>query len=178
MRSKRLRRERAVSSGIATVFMVAVVVLLGATMSVAFGAAVNTQPPAPATTFEYQKFEDGTDDGHDMVEMTLTGGQSLEAKQLLLVASEPVDLGAPPDTFWEEGETTGEKLTEGDDQIGIGDTWEAGESIHFSKHGELEGITVRLVWNPTEVEKDGENGKAPSDVIGEDSYVILRFTVQ
>jgi hypothetical protein len=69
-------------------------------------------------------------------------------------------------------------VTEGNDQVQIGETWEAGESIHLSRDGELEGVTIRLVWNPVEVDKDGAGGRDPSEVVGEDSYVLLRFTVR
>jgi FlaG/FlaF family flagellin (archaellin) len=166
---------RGVSSGIATIFMVAVVVLLGATLSIAFGATVDEPTPAPTATFDYQKHERGA--SPDEVEITLTGGEPLVAKKLMVVASEPVDLGTPGN-YWSEGETTGEKVTEGNDQVQIGETWNAGESIFLSRDGELEGVTVRLVWNPVEVDKDGAGGREASDVIGEDSYVLLRFTVK
>ena len=175
MVSDELVDDRAVTSGIATIFMVAVVVLLGATLSVAFGATVDKPTPSPTATFEYQKHERGT--SPDEVEITLTGGEPLEAKKLMVVASEPVDLGTPGN-YWSEGETTGEKVTEGNDQVQIGETWEAGESIHLSRDGELEGVTIRLVWNPVEVDKDGAGGRDPSEVVGEDSYVLLRFTVR
>jgi hypothetical protein len=42
----------------------------------------------------------------------------------------------------------------------------------------LEGVTIRLVWNPTEVDKDEAGGKKPSELIGEDAHVLLRFTVR
>lgn len=170
-------RDRAVTSGISTILLVATVVLLGATLSVAFGETVGkAQNPPPTATFEHQKLENGAD--ADTVEIVLTGGEPLAANQLLLVASKPVDLGGsatPPNA---EYATVGEKLTEGDDQVEIGSVWETGESVLFGANGDLEGVTVRLVWNPVEVDKDGANGKKPSDVIGENSHVLLKFTVR
>jgi hypothetical protein len=157
--------------------MVSVVVLLGATLSVAFGTTVDTvQNPPPTATFEHQKFENGADD--DTVEIVLTGGESLRADQLLLVASKPVDLGGPDTPPNGDYATTGEKLTEGNDQTGIGRMWEAGEPILLGANGDLEGVTIRLVWNPIEVDKDGAGGTEPSEVIGESSHVLLRFTVE
>lgn len=169
--------NRGVTSGISTILMVAVVVLLGATLSVAFGETVTkAQNPPPTATFEHEKIENGANS--DTVELVLTGGESLEADRLLLVASKPVDLGGsstPPNPGYA---TTGEKLTEGSDQVEIGSVWEAGESILFGANGDLEAVTVRLVWNPIEVHKDGAGGTEPSDVIGENSHVLLKFTVK
>jgi hypothetical protein len=170
--------DRGVTAGISIIFMVAVVVVLGATLTVAFGQTVDSvQNPPPTGTFEHQKSERGAD--KDQLKLTLTGGEALEAKRLLIVATEPVDLGRPGH-FCDSCATTGEKLTEGDDQVRIGDTWEAGESIHLrgTGTGELEGVTIRLVWNPVEVDKDDANGREPSEIVGENSHVLLKFTVE
>jgi len=85
----------------------------------------------------------------DQLKLTLTGGESLEAKRSLIVATEPVDLGRPGQ-FCDSCATTGESLTEGNDQGRIGDTRETGESVRLrgTGTGELEGVTVLLVWNP------------------------------
>jgi FlaG/FlaF family flagellin (archaellin) len=170
-------RDRGVSTGVSVMLMVAVALVLGVTLSAAFGAtASELRNPPPTATFEHTKTENGADS--DTVELTLTGGERLRADRLLLVATTPVDLGGsetPPNPGYA---TVGEKLTEGDDQTEIGSTWDVGETVLFGAGGDLEGETIRLVWNPVEVEKDGANGREPSDVIGENSHVLLKFTVQ
>jgi len=169
-------RDRAVTSGVSTILMVALVVLLGTTLFVAFGTLADVVAEPPTAAFDHQKAENGASD--DVVTVTLAHGDSLRTDRLLLVASKPVDLGGSDTAPNPSYATVGEKLSEGDDQVGVGDTWNVGESIRFGANGDLEGVTIRLVWNPTEVDKDGAGGREPSELVGEDAHVLLRFTIR
>jgi flagellin-like protein len=167
--------DRAVTPVIATILMVAVVVVLATTISVYFYGLGNTIEPAPNAAFEQQLLDE--DGPNERLEVTLTHEDGIRANRVLIVATEPVDIGGP-DTDPNGGyATVGEKLTEGNDQSGVGDYWTAGETIKLGGVGDLSGITIRIVWNPTEVKKDGAGGREPSEVIGENAAVIWEHTV-
>jgi len=168
-------KNRAVSPVISVILMIAVAVVIAATISAAAYDITEVTQPGPTAAFEQQLLnEDGS---NERLELTLTHGDKIRADQVLIVATEPVDIGGP-DTDPNGGYATiGEKLTEGDDQSGVGEYWTSGESILLGGVGDLSGTTIRVVWNPTEVQKDGENGKAPSDLIGEKSVLLWEYTV-
>lgn len=163
-------KNRAVSPVISVILMIAVAVVIAATISAAAYDIPEVTQPGPTAAFEQQLLnEDGS---NERLELTLTHGDKIRADQVLIVATEPVDIGGP-DTDPNGGYATiGEKLTEGDDQSGVGEYWTSSESILLGGVGDLSDITIRVVWNPTEVQKDGLNGKAPSDLIGE-NYILL-----
>jgi hypothetical protein len=52
----------------------------------------------------------------------------------------------------------------------------AGEGLPVGGAGGLEGATVRTAWTPTGTGDDGAGGPEPSEVVGEDSYVIGSYT--
>jgi FlaG/FlaF family flagellin (archaellin) len=164
---------------IATVLLIAIILIVaGAVGHTFYDTIADGQQPAPQVAFEYDHHENGAND--DTVTLTHTGGDVLMADRLILIASKPVDLGGPDESDPKPNPgyaTVGEKLTEGNDQTGIGEQWSTGESIIFGAAGDLEGTTVRLVWNPVEIDKDGFNGKRPSGVVGEDSYILYKFTI-
>jgi len=169
-------KKRAVSSVISVLLMTAVAVILAATVSVIALDIIDASQPAPSAGFEQRLLDE--DSTEERLELTLTHGDRIRADQVLIVSTEPVDIGGP-DTSPNGGyATVGEKLTEGNDQSGVGDYWTAGESILLGGVGDLSGITIRVVWNPTEVQKDGQNGRAPSALIGENSAIIWEYTVK
>jgi flagellin-like protein len=171
-----MRNDRAVSPIIAVLLMTAVAILIAATVSVfVLDISETVDQSGPTAAFEQQLLDDGSSD--ERLEVTLTQGDHLRADQVMIVATEPVDLGganADPNGGYA---TVGEKLTEGADQTGVGEYWTSGESILIGGVGDLSEVTVHVVWNPTEVRKDGQGGKAPSDIIGESSVILWTHTV-
>jgi len=175
---------RAVAPVIGVVILVGVVTILSAVVAgFTLTQERGLQDPGPTATFEFELTEDA--DGNDLLLVTHTAGDSIPLDRLLLAAEKPVDLGGADNAPSQGYATTGEKLDEGDGQVGIGETWESGETIEVlagdyddsPSADELEGVTLRLVWNPREVDKDDQGGKAPSSVVGESSVVLFRHTV-
>jgi FlaG/FlaF family flagellin (archaellin) len=177
-----LNGERAVAPVLGVVILVGVVAILSAVVAgYTLTQERGLQNPGPTATFEFELTED--DDGNDLLLVTHTAGDSIPLDRLLLAAEKPVDLGGSNNAPSQGYATTGEKLDEGDGQVGVGETWESGETIEVlaGDYGpgadELDGVTLRLVWNPREVDKDDQGGKAPSSVVGESSVVLFKHTV-
>jgi FlaG/FlaF family flagellin (archaellin) len=171
-----------VSPVVGVVMIVGVTVVLSAVVAgYGFTQQRGLQSPGPTATFEFDLVQN--DDGNDLLLVTHSAGEPIALDKLLLVADRPVDLGGANNDPSQTYATTGEKLDEGNGQVGIGETWEAGETIEVlagdygSGPDELDGVTLRLVWNPREVDKDGQGGKAPSSVVGERSAVLFRHEV-
>ena len=168
--------DRAATPVIGAILMIAVVVVLATTVTVYFYSISNTTEPAPNAVFDKQLLDEGGD--NERLEVTLTSGSKIRANQVLIVSTEPIDIGGP-DTPPNSGfATVGEKLTEGEDQSGVGNYWTAGERIKLGREGDLSGITVRIVWNPTEIKKDDAGGQEPSELIGENAAVIWEYTIK
>jgi flagellin-like protein len=167
---------RAVSSVISVIIMVAIVVVLAATVSVFVLEQDDwSTEPSPNAVFDRELLDEGKDS--ERLEVTHTHGNRLRANQILIVATDPVDLGGSNADPTGSYATIGEKLTEGEDQTGIGKYWEPGESILIGGVGDLSDITIRIVWNTTEVDKDDQNGKAPSDLVGKNSFILWKYTL-
>lgn len=169
-------KNRAVSSVIAVLLMTAVTVIIAATVTVFVYDISSATQPGPSASFEQELLDEGESD--ERLELTLTHGDEIRADQVLIVSTEPVDIGGPDTAPNGRFATVGEKLTEGNDQSGVGDYWTAGESILLGGVEDLSGITIRVVWNPVEVRKDGEGGRAPSELIGENSVILWEHTVE
>lgn len=177
--------DRGVTPVVGLVVLVGVVAILSAVVAgYVFTQERGLQDPGPTATFEFELTEDAG--GNDLLLVTHTAGDSIPLDRLLLVAEQPVDLGGSNNDPSQDYATTGEKLDEGGGQVGIGETWESGETIEVlagdydddsSSADELDGVTLRLVWNPAEVDKDGQGGKAPSSVVGESSVVLFKHSV-
>jgi len=168
--------NRAVSSVIAVLLMTAVTVIIAATVTVFVYDISSATQPGPSASFEQQLLDESESD--ERLELTLTHGDEIRADQVLIVSTEPVDIGGPDTDPNDRFATVGEKLTEGNDQSGVGDYWTAGESILLGGVGDLSGITIRVVWNPVEVQKDDRGGRDPSELIGENSVILWEHTVE
>lgn len=168
--------NRAVTPAISTILMVAVVVTLAATTS-AFVLDLGNEAtePGPNVVLEDRLVDNGESD--ERLQLTLTHGGPVRANQVMIIASQPVDLGGPDTSPNGDYATVGEKLTEGSDQTGVGTHWEVGETILIGGVGDLEGTTIRAVWTPSEIKKDGQGGKAPSEVASESGTVIWKLTI-
>lgn len=169
--------SRGVSSVVAVVLMVAVVVILGSAVGAFVFGLGDQQTPAPSISVSHQTVVDGSE---RTIAVTLEAGDAVQTDKLYVIASKDIDIGGPPgsSTAANEGFASNlEKFTESSGsnppQVGIGDTWEAGETIYLDPIGSADGVTVGIYWNTDPV--DGVN---PGTVSGEDSYKIAEFTVQ
>ncbi|WP_276260192.1 type IV pilin N-terminal domain-containing protein [Haloglomus litoreum] len=164
--------QRGVSSVIGAVLAVAIVVMLGSvigTFALSFGDSV--QPQAPQVQVSHAV----TDDADPLIAITHESGESLAIDQLYVTASTPVDIGSATtanDDHASEREAFAESSGGNPPQVDIGETWDAGETVYLDPEGDIEGLTVRVLWNTQPVE-----GVNPGSVEGADSYTLVEFTV-
>jgi len=169
------RRSRAVTPVISTILLVAIAVILAATVSVfALGFTDDVSAERPVVSVSYDLVPDG---GEQTIAITNTQGDPVEAAHLTVVGSTDVDVGGPPGTGG-GGEATErfasprERFDEGGDQVGVGDAWEAGETVHVDPVGSVEDVTVRFVWSEQPV-----TGVNPGSPEGKTTHVIAKVTV-
>lgn len=170
-------RERGVSPVIGTVMMVSVVVILASVASVVvFDLGGGQQSPAPPVAVEHEVVADG---GDPVIAITLRSGEAVRTDRLYTGGSTPMDIGGSPssstpanDAYASDRETFTESSGSNPPQVGIGETWEAGETVYLDPTGSVEGTTVRIYWNTEPVE-----GINPGTVTGEDSYRVVTFSV-
>lgn len=167
---------RGVSSVVAVVLMVAVVVILGSAVGGFVFGLGDQQTSAPSVGVSHQTVVDGTE---QTIAVTLEAGNAVETNKLYVIASKDIDIGGAPGTSTPANQdfaSSLEKFTESSGsnspQVGIGDTWEAGETIYLDPVGAADGVTVAIYWNT-----DPVKGVNPGTVSGQDSYKIAEFTV-
>jgi FlaG/FlaF family flagellin (archaellin) len=170
--------ERAATSVVGTVYLVGIVVVLAGTASVfVLGFGSPATEAAPQVTVSHATVEHG---GDPLVAVTLEAGDSVRADRLYVVASDPVDIGGGPgsgvvandDPGWTSERERFDESSDGDPQVGVGETWDAGETAYLDPAGALEGLTVGIYWTDDAVE-----GVNPGTVEGENTYKIAKFTV-
>jgi hypothetical protein len=167
--------ERAAANVLGDLYVVGIVVVLAATAGVfVFGFGSPISNTAPQVGVSHSIVDDG---GDSVVAVTLDAGTSVNIDQLYVIASETLDIGGPPgsstpadDTYASERETFAEASGSNPPQIGIGDTWDAGETVYFDPSGDANGITIGIYWNPEPVE-----GINPGTVTGDESYKIAEI---
>jgi len=169
--------ERAVSPVIGVVLLVAIVVVLATVVGVlAFNLNDTQQDPAPKITVSYELVDDGAE---KTVAITLDSGEAVETEQLYVQGSSDLDIGGSPGSSEPADESyasSREKFTEssgGTPQVGIGETWEAGETVYVDPVGDADGVTIRIYWSARKVE-----GVNPGTVADDTSYRIAEFTVE
>ena len=163
------------TSVLGTILLVAVVVVLAATVTVfALDLGESTQPKAPVIQVSHDFVPDG---GERTVAVTLEGGEAVRTDRLSVVASRPIDIGGPPgsatpaDERWASSrETFTESSGSNPPQVGIGDTWAAGETVYLDPRGSVTDVTIDIYWNTRPV--DGINPGTPQ---GETSYRIAEI---
>jgi flagellin-like protein len=162
------QQDRAVSSVIATILMIAIAVLLAAAISVSFlDVAEDLREPAPNVAQTTGEFEPGADD--QVVRITHIAGDNVPVEEIEIVvrASGPgddlplearlVDLpsdgrGTKIDDANIEGDDFLDQGTDTDDQIIVvedSNIWEAGDTIQFV-------IAVDADFRDPPVESDNE----------------------
>jgi len=173
--------ERGVSAVIGVVLLLAVAVLLAVTVgTLALGLGERTQPTAPTISVSHELVDRGDGSGEQLIAITKQSGEPVKTDYLYVGGSKPLDIGAGPDserpTADADSQASGlEAFTESymdePPQVGIGDTWEAGETVYIDPVGEASGTDVTLYWNTRDVA-----GNNPGEVKGSDSYDIGSFT--
>jgi len=169
--------ERGVSPVIGVVLLVSITVILASVVSMlALGLGDQEQAAAPKISISHELVDDGSE---QTVAITLESGEAVRTEHLYLTGSVELDIGSAPGTSTAADETHAsprEKFTESSGgnppQVGIGDTWDAGETVYVDPVGSAEGETVRIYWSAKEVQ-----GVNPGTVTDADAYRIEELTV-
>ncbi|WP_251328041.1 type IV pilin N-terminal domain-containing protein [Haloplanus pelagicus] len=177
MGSDAYERERAASAVVGLVLLVAIVVII----STAVSAFVLTEgsdvpPPSPTISVSHTTIDDG---GDATVAVTLEDGDAVRIDRLYVSGSKALDIGGPPggahpadESYASERERFSESSGGRPPQVGIGDTWEAGETVYLDPTGTTDGVRIRIYWNTEPV-----RGVNPGTVRGDDAYELVEFTV-
>lgn len=168
-------RRRAVSPIISTILLVAVVVILSATISV-FVLELGSTIQADAPYIELSgEFVAAVDDGEQAVAITLVAGDTAQTDQLYVSGSKSLDIGGRPsssstpanDAYASRREKFTEASGDNPPQVGIGETWEAGETIYVDPEGVADGVTISIYWTSMSVE-----GVNPGTPAGDTTYKL------
>ncbi|GGN17826.1 hypothetical protein GCM10009021_18350 [Halarchaeum nitratireducens] len=157
--------------------------LIGAITPFVMNLAGETQAKAPTVSVDHRitNSTGGTDydtstDGDNLVAVTLESGGPLEIDQLYVTASKEIDIGSAEDPGRayesEESLSDREAFTEGTDgpQIGIGETWQAGETIYLNPEGNATDTDVSIYWTSKSLRAQEAGEVSPGD-----SYEIASF---
>ena len=170
------RQRRAVAPALSTILMVAIVVILGATISIfVFEVGSDIQSGAPYIEVS-DEFVEAVDDGEKAVAITLIAGESVQTDRLYVAGSKKLDIGGHPtnsstpanDAWASEREKFTEASGDNPPQVGIGETWEAGETIYVDPAGSADGITISIYWTSESVE-----GVNPGTPTGDTAYKLV-----
>lgn len=169
---------RGVASLIGVLLMVGVVVIVAATMTVfVFDIGSGLESEAPNIDTDYGLVTDGSE---RTIAITLSAGDAVDTDQLYVVGSDDLDIGGPPESstpaqerYASERETFTESSGENPPQVGIGETWDAGETVYVDPVGSVKGVRVGIYWTTGPVE-----GINPGRPEGEHSHKISGFTVR
>jgi flagellin-like protein len=168
-------RDRAVSPIISTILLVAVVVVLSATMSVfVLDLGSNIQSDAPYVEVSGE-FVEAVDDGEQAIAITLLAGDTAQTEQLYVSGSKRLDIGGRPsgsstpanDAYASRREKFTEASGDNPPQVGIGETWDAGETIYVDPEGAADSVTVSIYWTSMSVE-----GVNPGTPAGDTTYKL------
>lgn len=169
--------RRAVTPVVAVVLLVTVTVLLASVAGVfSFSTLGIHGPPAPQISVSHEFVEDGSE---RTLAVTMVGGEPVEIAHLYVLGKRDLDIGSEPGSPGEADEAFASRLepfseaTDGNPpQIGVGETWETGETIYLDPVGKADGVTIGIFWSSQPVE-EGD----PSGARGRRSYKIAQFTV-
>jgi flagellin-like protein len=150
-----LADERAVSPVIGVILMVAITVILAAviaTFVLGLGDQVSERAPQAQFTFDY--------DGTDQIDITHDGGDSLDAGELNVTASENIQLDQATGASY-TGPTGGaSSINLADNDWGASDTIDAGTTIYvLSDDGDFTDATIRVVWSSPNSDKTATIGR-------------------
>lgn len=168
---------RGVASLVGVLLMVAVLVVVAASMTFfVFDIGAGLQSEAPNVDVDYGLVADGTE---RTIAITLAAGDAVATDRLYVVGSKDVDMGGAPGSSTPANDQFAsplEKFTESNagnpPQVGIGPTWDAGETVYVDPVGSVDGVTITIYWTSESVE-----GVNPGQPEGEYSYKLREFTV-
>lgn len=172
--------SRGMTSVVGIVLLIAVVVLVATTVSVVvfdLGSDVQSKAPYIETSHELVADQETPDDDWT-VAITLRAGDRVESDRLYVAGSKPVDVGGPPGTAGaanDQWASSVENLMEpagGPAQVGIGETWDAGETVYVDPDGRADGVRISVYWVAGDV-----SGQNPGEPIGDDAYRLTTVTV-
>lgn len=155
-----------VSADLALLVVVGVAVV---TPAVAFAPGTVTPTVAPAIGVSHATVTDGDE---VRVAITFEGGESVRIDRLYATGSRPVDVGSAPGTATAADDADAsrrEPLTESapgaPPQVGVGTTWDVGETVYVDPAGRADGVTVRLYWSSTPVSDGGTGGGTAVEIV-------------
>ncbi|SFR70095.1 type IV pilin [Halogeometricum limi] len=170
------RGNRAVSSVIGVILMIAVVVVVSSSIAFYFWDVAGEQTPAPQISVSHELVQDGDE---QTIAVTLEAGNAVQTDRLYVIGSKNLDIGGAPgsatpalERYSSEREAFTESSGGRPPQVGIGETWEAGETVYLDPDGSVDGVTVELHWNTRPVQNVN-----PGTVEGSQSYKIAEFTI-
>lgn len=177
MDSRLRAANRGATAVIGVVLLVSVVVLLAAVVSVlVFDVGSQVQSEAPEVAVSNSLVDDGSE---HTVAITMEAGDEVRTDRLYVTASKDIDVGGAPgsstpaDESYASGSETFNEASGGNPpQVGLGETWDAGETAYVDPVGSAEGVTIGIYWNTAPVE-----GINPGRIEGEDTYLLAKFTV-
>ncbi|WP_396611169.1 type IV pilin N-terminal domain-containing protein [Haloferax sp. S1W] len=170
------RDDRGASEVVGGILLVAIVVVLSATTATfMFGTASSAPEPAPSIDVSHTLV-----DGDEVIAVTLDAGDSVRTDRLYVIGSDELDIGSAPgsstaadDSYASKREQFTESSGDNPPQVGIGETWGAGETVYLDPVGsDAHGTTVSIYWSTRPVQ-----GINPGTVSGEQSHKLLEFTV-
>lgn len=180
---------KGVSPVIGVVLLVGITLLLAAvTGTMAFGLSDTTEKP-PTTAFSTEFHEKEPKMAGDAVEITPIGGNSLDASNILIRSTKPIDLGGckytfgswggPPSSCDPDHISWGDKRTQGPGQFqadGAGDQWTSGESVFVGACDEFDTDLDGRAAGPQDSDADGNPGDcvtgSDGSLAGETVWVI------
>jgi FlaG/FlaF family flagellin (archaellin) len=168
---------RAVSSVVATVLMVAIVVIVASVVGGYLFGATGSQSVSPQISVTHELVDAGTERS---VAVTLQSGDSVRTDRLYVVGSVDLDIGSAPgttgaaDESYASGRETFTEAPPGDPpQVGIGETEDASETVYLGPVGSADGVTVGIYWTTESV-----RGINPGTPTGENTYKLAEFTTR
>lgn len=168
------QKERAVTPVVSVILIVAITVILAAVVGATVGSLGSDLEETPRASISAETVEPlGNCDSE--VRLTHRGGGPITADNVLLVATKKVDIGGSGRDPNCRLSNKNEKINEGNDQAGIGDTWTAGESFRFGSNS-LEGTTVRLVWTPEPIRDTGTPGNTQGGISDDEAFILYEET--
>jgi hypothetical protein len=157
-----LGHRASVSVVLADLALLIIVGVAVVALAVAFAPGTVAPTVAPAIGVSHATVTDG---GEVCVAIAFEGGESVRIDRLSATGSRPVDVGNAPGTATAADDADAsrlEPLTESvpgaPPQVGVGSTWEVGETVYVDPAGRADGVTVRLYWSSTPVSDGGVGG--------------------
>lgn len=170
-------RDRGVSPVVGIVLMAGIGILMAGFIgiSVVSVGSATLGTTAPSSSIDVEFHENGA--GDDYISFVIQAGDSMDVDHVGVLTTKPVDVSGNSGSFagpWaqskhepfsEDANAAGQS-----DVIATGQQWSAGETVYVGGNGDLEGVTVRLVWSSQPFTD------AAMDEAGSSSQVLVKYT--